>query len=65
MKNKAEQILEQYEKDGDYPNMKRKLLILFGISNSIVCSFCNETGFDKVGLKYHLETYCDAYAKIK
>ncbi len=28
MKHKAEQIFEQYEKDGNYPNMKRELLIL-------------------------------------
>ena len=25
------------------------------------CPFCNEVGFDKVGLKYHLEHYCEQY----
>ncbi len=35
MKNKAKELLEQYEKDGNYPNMKRELLILFDVSKSL------------------------------
>ncbi len=25
------------------------------------CPFCEEDGFDKIGLKYHLENYCHKY----
>ena len=32
-------------------------------SSDIECPFCNEKGYDKIGLKYHLETYCKEYAK--
>ena len=31
----------------------------------ITCPFCNDDGFDKVGLKYHLETHCDVYSQTK
>jgi len=31
--NKAKDKLEQYEKDGNYPNLKRELLILFDVNN--------------------------------
>jgi len=34
MKNKAKEILEQYEQDNNYLKMKRELLILFGVSGS-------------------------------
>lgn len=27
----------------------------------IVCPFCGENGFDKMGLKYHLRNYCKEY----
>ena len=32
------------------------------INPEIECPFCNEKGFDKIGLKYHLETHCKEYA---
>lgn len=25
----------------------------------LICPFCNDDGFDKEGLKYHLEKYCE------
>ena len=28
------------------------------------CPFCNQDDFDKVGLKYHLENYCEAYRAV-
>jgi hypothetical protein len=27
----------------------------------ITCPFCQEEGFDLIGLKYHLLNYCDAF----
>lgn len=29
--------------------------------DDITCPFCNDTGFDKIGLKHHLESYCQPY----
>jgi len=43
MKNKAKELLEQYEKDGNYPKMKKELLILFDISNRFYVGFDGET----------------------
>ena len=34
MKNKAKEILENYEIDADYPKMKRSILILFDVRSS-------------------------------
>ena len=32
-------------------------------SESITCPFCNENGFDKIGLKYHFDMgYCKEYS---
>ncbi|MBA7499218.1 hypothetical protein ES704_01958 [subsurface metagenome] len=31
----------------------------------IVCPFCGEDDFDKVGLKYHLDTYCKIYQETE
>jgi len=31
----------------------------------IICPFCEDTGFDKVGLKYHLAYYCEVYNQIE
>jgi hypothetical protein len=28
---------------------------------SLVCPFCNEGDFDKIGLKYHLINHCEEY----
>jgi hypothetical protein len=30
----------------------------------IICPFCGEDGFDKIGLKYHLQTYCEPYKEL-
>lgn len=30
----------------------------------IVCSFCKDSGFDLIGLKHHLITYCRASANL-
>ena len=43
MKNKAKELLEQYEKDGNYPKMKKELLILFDGSNRFYVGFDGET----------------------
>ena len=29
--------------------------------SELICSFCNDTGFDKIGLKHHLENHCKIY----
>ena len=30
--------------------------------NELTCPFCGETGFDRIGLRYHLERHpCDQY----
>ena len=42
MKNKAKELLEQYEKDGNYPKMKRELLLLFDVSNRFYVGFNKE-----------------------
>lgn len=31
------------------------------MNKEIECPFCGEKGFDKIGLKYHLEIYCEEY----
>ena len=31
------------------------------LNKALVCPFCNDGDFDKVGLKYHLENYCKEY----
>ena len=28
------------------------------IDEELICPFCDENGFDKIGLKFHLLTYC-------
>ena len=33
--------------------------------SDLVCPFCGEQDFDKPGLKYHLETYCDEYKNVE
>ena len=33
--------------------------------NDIVCPFCGDDGFDKIGLKYHLEYYCKIYQQTE
>lgn len=43
MKNKAKELLEQYERDGNYPKMKKELLILFDFSNRFYVGFNGET----------------------
>lgn len=30
----------------------------------LTCPFCNENDFDKIGLKIHLEYFCEEYKKI-
>ena len=37
----------------------------FEFQPEIVCPFCGEPGFDKPGLKYHLEEYCEGWRKVK
>ena len=32
---------------------------------NLVCPFCNDNDFDKSGLKYHLENYCDIYTQTE
>ena len=32
---------------------------------AVNCPFCNESDFDKIGLKYHLENYCEEYKTLK
>ena len=48
---------ENFEKTSDIKNEEEIDLI--------TCPFCNDSGFDKVGLKYHLETHCKVYAQTK
>lgn len=31
------------------------------MNEEVTCPFCKETGFDSVGLKYHLAHYCDKF----
>ncbi|HUS49418.1 MAG TPA: hypothetical protein VMZ91_04600 [Candidatus Paceibacterota bacterium] len=31
----------------------------------ITCPFCGEDDFDTIGLKHHLNAYCDNYQKIQ
>lgn len=35
-----------------------------GNMNNKTCPFCNEEGFDLIGLKLHLNRSCDAYDDI-
>ena len=34
-------------------------------NQGIVCPFCDEDGFDKEGLKYHLVFYCKKYEETE
>ena len=34
------------------------------LSPATFCPFCGEDDFDKPGLKYHIETYCEQYKNI-
>ncbi|MFA5299758.1 MAG: hypothetical protein WC389_16355 [Lutibacter sp.] len=51
------------------PQLRAKLILEiienYGYHNDsdsdIVCPFCSEKDFDKVGLKYHLENYCEIF----
>lgn len=31
----------------------------------IICPFCGDDDFDKIGLKHHLNTYCKVYPDVK
>ena len=33
-------------------------------TEGVICPFCKEDGFDKPGLKYHLQKYCDVYYRV-
>lgn len=35
--------------------------LLEGMEDNLVCPFCGEKDFDKIGLKYHLQNYCNDY----
>lgn len=30
-------------------------------NDDIICPFCGECGFDKIGLKIHLQNYCEEF----
>ena len=32
------------------------------VMEELKCPFCGNDGYDKIGLKYHLETHCKEYA---
>ena len=51
---KAIELINQFKKD-----------VLNRQTDSIICPFCNEGGFDEFGLKYHLDNYCDEFAKLQ
>jgi len=34
------------------------------ISEEVVCPFCHENDFDKLGLKIHLQQYCEIYKNM-
>lgn len=36
---------------------------VIGRSELLVCPFCNDNEFDEVGLKHHLENYCEVYGQ--
>ena len=42
--------------EGQVKNLQQSLVI-----GELVCPFCKDIGFDKEGLKYHLEKYCEEY----
>lgn len=50
------------------PRLAPKPLLVAGVGAAvdceIECPFCDEKGFDKEGLKYHLETWCKEYEQI-
>lgn len=33
--------------------------------DEIACPFCEEDGFDKPGLKHHLNNYCEVYPDVE
>ena len=45
----------------EYADSEVKKLQQAHVSGMLVCPFCGEVDFDKEGLKYHLETYCNEY----
>ena len=34
------------------------------VKPDMTCPFCDETGFDDIGLKNHLAMYCDEFQKV-
>ena len=64
MKNKGKELLEQYEKDGNYPNMKMELLILFDVCDQreLLCAFFKffrDNGEANIGMT--IEQFVDAF----
>lgn len=67
----AEQFAEELKRE---PRMAKSYLhfkeILPGDDSlrhydDVTCPFCNEKGFDLIGLKDHLRNYCEDYHEIK
>ena len=54
------ELVEQLEK---YYHTKAKLAQVD--RQNIVCPFCSEDGFDKPGLKDHLNVYCEIYQNVE
>lgn len=48
----------------DYAECEVKKLKQAHVSGMLVCPFCGDVDFDKEGLKYHLDNYCDEYRQI-
>ena len=56
-----------YGNEAGFLNMNVAFLALERMAKSnkeIRCPFCGTDGFDKIGLKYHLDNYCDVFAKL-
>lgn len=53
----AEKRLAKWEWEQEQIKISSNLSVM----GELVCPFCNDIGFDKVGLKQHLETYCEEY----
>lgn len=53
---KIVEAMEDYTKE-----VVKNLSSNLSVMGMLVCPYCGDSDFDKEGLKYHLQNYCDEY----
>ncbi len=60
----AKEYHDRLKSEGTYSKIKQ-VGTAYIVDAGLDCPFCKDTGFDKPGLKYHLETYCKKYNEVE